>query len=341
MPVVLILNLVVLLLSKFFIKIVITVFGWATGIFFGKFSKKWRVAFYIMMILSFVWVFFVIAKVFPVLFDVFKGYVPEMTFMEVIINVVSVLAIMAIPPAVSFIGAKIKGINIREKKRIAFWLVKCYAYTVVLGVSMAVMLVCSPVIRVLRIIRHIKADNMAMGIAGVGNIYVMDEIIKSLEKEGMVCSKKIPPKIYSLPSKMLKGIVKDLFGYTADREFYIKGDNLSIYLNPSDIMIEGFEGNVEAVKKAIVKGFVANDIYLTESESSRSIENDIHYVYEKLQRCDKDIIDVANAMADVKKLLNSDFFKIISYEDWALLSAQIGVIEGMIIEKSKNLKQIE
>ena len=50
MPLVLLLDFIFLLLIRFFIKIVITIFGWATNIFFGKLPDKNKVWFYIMMI---------------------------------------------------------------------------------------------------------------------------------------------------------------------------------------------------------------------------------------------------------------------------------------------------
>ena len=53
MPLLLLVDFAVLLLIRFFIKIVITIFGWATNIFFGEIKDKNKVWFYIMILLSF------------------------------------------------------------------------------------------------------------------------------------------------------------------------------------------------------------------------------------------------------------------------------------------------
>ena len=73
MPLLLLVDFAVLLLIRFFIKIVITIFGWATNIFFGEIKDKNKVWFYIMILLSFVWIYCVAAKAFPAMFTIFIG----------------------------------------------------------------------------------------------------------------------------------------------------------------------------------------------------------------------------------------------------------------------------
>lgn len=337
MPFLLLFDLIILLLIRFFIKIVITIFGWATSIFFGKLPEKNRVWFYIMMILSFVWVYCMVAKVFPVLLNIFSYYVPERSFTKIMKHLLYILCLIAIPPAVGALGAMITGVSRTDKKNFVIWLIKGYKYTIILGVTMAVMLVCTPVIRIKRILRHIVAEDMPMEVAGNGNIRVMDEIIYSLGMSGMRAVKKVPSKFYSVPAKMINGTLKELFNYVSDREMYITGENLSVYLNSTDIMIEGSRDTVERAKIAIVRGFVENNIYLTESRNSRKVELEILTIYNKWKDGQSSSDD---ALAALRKVINSGFEDSIAYNDWALLSMQINVIQNKVLVKKTNLENL-
>lgn len=337
MPLLLLFDFAVLLLIRFFIKIVITVFGWATNIFFGELQDKNKVWFYIMMLLSFVWLYCMAAKAFPAMFTIFTGYIPEESITKAIKRLVYVLCVVAIPPAVGFIEAMIMGIDRSDKKRIIFSVLRGYISTVKLGVAMIVMLVCTPVIRGKRMLRHVKAKSMSMGVAGKGNIYVMDEIITALAHVDIKTVKKIPSKFYSVPVKILNGTMKKLFNYVSDREIYISGENINIYLNSSDIMIEGNEAYIEKAKLAIVRGFVENDIFLTESDKARKLESEILTIYKNWKI---EVYNYDKALNCLKKLIIEGFDEGLTYDEWALLSVQINEIQNKILDKRKNIETI-
>lgn len=334
MPLLLLVDFAVLLLIRFFIKIVITIFGWATNIFFGEIKDKNKVWFYIMILLSFVWIYCVAAKAFPAMFTIFVGYIPERSVTKALKRIVYVLCLAAIPPAVGFIETIITGIDRKDKKRMILSILGGYISVIRLGLAMAVMLVCTPVIRCKRMLRHTKAKSMSMGVAGKGNIYVMDEIIISLAKADIKTVKKIPSKFYSIPVKMLNAKMKKMFNYVSDREIYISGENISIYLNSSDIMLEGREEYIEKAKMAIVRGFVENDIFLTESEKAQLLEKEILTIY---RNWEKGVYESDEAIEYLKNMIIRGFTDGITYDEWALLSVQMNEIQNKILDKKTNV----
>ena len=198
---------------------------------------------------------------------------------------------------------------------------------------MAVILVCTPVIRIKRMLRHITAKNLPAQVAGRGNIFVMDEIIIALRSSGMAAVKKVPSKFYSVPVDMINNIMKELFNYVSDRDLYVAAENVNIYLNSTDLMIEGRPDMVEKAKIAIVKGFVENDIFLTESERSRKVESEIVTIY---RRWKKDEVTGDEALLKLKKLTESGFLEGITYDDWAILSIQANEAQRIILAKKTN-----
>ena len=127
--------------------------------------------------------------------------------------------------------------------------------------------------------------------------------------------------------------MKELFDYVSDREFYVAAENVSIYLNSSDLMIEGKPEMVEKAKIAIVKGFVENDIYLTENEISRSIETKILTIYKNWKNGNASSDEALRAL---RNLTETGFAEGITYNDWALLSVQIYEAEHNILSKKPN-----
>lgn len=333
MTLILLVDFIILLLIRFFIKIVLTIFGWATNIFFGRLPDRSRIWFYLMLILSFLWIYCLLGKAFPWMFRIFGDYIPQGTITKALTAFLYAVCVIGIPPAVGAIGAFIKGVKKSDKKALVSWFFKGYRYTLRLGCTMAVILVCTPVIRIKRMLRHITAKNLPAQVAGRGNIFVMDEIIIALRSSGMAAVKKVPSKFYSVPVDMINNIMKELFNYVSDRDLYVAAENVNIYLNSTDLMIEGRPDMVEKAKIAIVKGFVENDIFLTESERSRKVESEIVTIY---RRWKKDEITGDEALLKLEKLTESGFLEGITYDDWAILSIQANEAQRIILAKKTN-----
>ena len=84
---------------------------------------------------------------------------------------------------------------------------------------------------------------------------------------------------------------------------------------------------------AIVKGFVENDIYLTENEISRSIETKILTIYKNWKNGNASSDEALRAL---RNLTETGFAEGITYNDWALLSVQIYEAEHNILSKKPN-----
>ncbi|MEA4971713.1 MAG: hypothetical protein VB119_00895 [Candidatus Metalachnospira sp.] len=337
MPIFLLLDFFILILIRFFVKIFITVFGWATEIFFGKLPDKNKGWFYLMIVLSFIWIYFLVATAFPILFNIFKYYVPQNSLTSIFKRVLYILCVVGIPPAVGLIGAKITGVTKSDKKKYVECIIRGYRYSAMLGCAMAVILVCAPVIRIKRITKKIVAKSMDMHVAGKGNIYVMDEIRASLSKIGISSTKKIPSKFYSLPIKMINGIMREMFDYVSDRDFYVSGEKINVYINSADIMLEGKADLVEKAQSAIVKGFVENDIFLTNNEKSQKIEFKIFTVYKRWENHE---ISDGEAIDTLRNLANIIFDEDMTYNERALLSVQINEVQNNVLAKKTNYEAL-
>jgi len=330
MPLFLLLDFFILIIIRFFIKIFITIFGWATDIFFGKLPDKNRGWFYLMIVLSFIWIYCLAATAFPILFNIFKDYVPQNSLTSIFKRVLYIVCVVGIPPAVGVIGAMTTGITRTDKKKYLECIIKGYRYAAMLGCAMAVILVCAPVIRIKRITKKIMAKSMDMNVAGKGNIYVMDEIRKSLRKIGISSSIKIPSKFYSLPTKMINGIMKEMFNYVSDRELYVASEKINVYINSTDIMLEGKPDAIEKAQYAIVKGFVENDILLTNNEDSQKIELEIFTIYNKWGNNE---LSDNKAIEALRNLANTAFEEDMTYNERALLSVQLNEVQNNILVK--------
>ena len=331
-PILLFFDFIILILSKFFIKIVITVFGWATGIFFGRFSDKWKTTFYIMMVLSFVWLFFIAAEAFPAVLNVFSDYIPKKA--NVIWNWVIVFCIIAIPPLVGLNGARVNGISRDDKKGIALWLLKGYRISAVLSVSVTVMLFSTVIIRLKRLLGRVVTENMTLYSCQRGKIYIMNEIIKALKLEEIYCVKKKASGLYSIPYRMLKKTFEEMFGFSAERELYIAGEGISIYLNARDIMLEGESALVDKARKAIVKYCVGSEIYLT--ETAVESEEKVKKIYKSFTDGIKNGNCCIKEMCSVFKSIEKDN---IGYDEWRVISAQICAVYNLISDKNGNYKK--
>lgn len=330
MPLFLLLDFFILLMIRFFIKIFITIFGWATEIFFGKLPDRNKGWFYLMIVLSFIWIYCLAATAFPILFNIFIDYVPENSLTSIFKRVLYILCVVGIPPSVGIIGAMTTGVTKDDKKKYIECVIRGYRYSAMLGCAMAVILVCAPAIRIKRMIKKIFAKSMDMHVAGKGNIYVMDEIRASLRKVGISATKKIPSKFYSLPTKMINGIMKELFDYVSDRELYVSGEKINVYINSADIMLEGKLDVIEKVQTAIVKGFVENDIFLTNNKNSQMIELEIFTIYKKWR---EEKVSSKEATETLRNLANLAFEEDMTYDERALLSMQINEVQNNILTK--------
>lgn len=333
MPLFLLFDFVLLLLIRFFVKIFITIFGWATEIFFGRLPDKNKGWFYLMIVLSFIWIFCLAATAFPILFNIFRDYIPKNSLTNIIKRILYILCVVGIPPGVGAISAFITGITKENKKKFAECIFRGYRYSAVLGCAMAVILVCAPVIRIKRMIKKIDAKGMDMHVAGHGNIYIMDEIRNALDRIGISSSKKVPSKFYSLPTKMINGVMRELFNYVSDRDFYVSGEKINVYINSADIMLEGKHDVIEKVHTAVVKSFVENDIFLTNNENSQKIEHEIFIIYKTWKSKE---LSSPEATEKLRDLANISFEEDMTYDERALLSVQINEVQNNVLAKNAN-----
>ena len=334
MSILLLIDFLILLFLKFFIKIFITVFSWAADIFFGEFSEKMKVWFYLIIVLSFVWLFLILAKFFPGMLGIFNGYIPEeRMFSKVMEQVIYIFFIIVIPLGVGGIAARFDEGCKKNKYQHIKWLVKGYRYAVRLGVTMVLMLICTPVIRIKRMIRRIYVSDMTMGISGNSFMYVMDEISKVLRKEGINVIKKEPPKMYMLPIMSADAIIKEIFHVESYRDLCLSGDNVSIYINSYSIMIEGEKNKIERVKMAIAKGFVQNRIYLTKSKIAQEMEDGIYNVYLMLENSICNEQELKNITDKIIEFGEVGTEGSMAYEDWAALSIKVKEIQNIILQE--------
>ena len=322
-----IINLAIIFVGRFFIKIFITIFSWAIVIFFGKIPTEKNIKLSSMAILSLLWLVVIIGFVFPFITKFVYGYIPNKTLEKSIAAFLSSAGIFILPAIVGLLAFFME--NNRWNKNIFKVLAKGYYYCIVMSISISFMLVCAPIITLKRYLLREHTTNIPL-IVKNGRVeevlFLIHEQIVLKDVEVII---KKPNPFYRFPIIILNKLIKDLLKVYDTRNIMLKGDGFKIYINPTDILIEGKKRNIDYIKICIVNILAFDETYMTWSSIGHGYEDKGLCIYNLFI---KGLYSINEAILRLDEMLEKLEKESIDYFEWEVITRQFYVFEIEILK---------
>lgn len=325
------------MIGKFAVHIFITVFGWATIIFFGKVPGDKSIKISIIAVISLFWVILLIGIPYPIVTKVVMGYLPDIvrdnTLFVRIINGVGVFVLPLVVGALSLLldtKAKRKGLSVFRQ---FLW---GYYYTLAFGVAMLIMIAFAPIINIRRLIKKEKATHTPVMIQKGRYFEVLKMIQGELGGAGIEVEIKNMGVLYGVPMRIMNTIA-DAFldAFVSDGHKMLKGKGIQVYIHPSDIMIIGKEEIMQKARTIIATTLAFDPTNMTWSKESQEFEKRGYEIYKDFETNKR---PCGYYQTEIKKLMNELSEAVLAYDEWEVIARQLYMIENLILKCELNIE---
>jgi len=317
-------------ISRFVLRIVLAIFDWTTEIFFGQIPSKAKINLALISLISVMWVVLLLGVPFPHITAYLYKTIPEqLTIRDVIIDTISTLGLFVLP----LIAAQIAmGASDREYAGVRFLknLVFSYHRTFLLGTCMVVMFVCSILIKGTAIIKRKKTNFIKCYIRKDQHAKFMQSLQQAFESYGFVTKISRAHFLYRFPIMLAGRFEKHIF----DLDFseitnIISGKRFSVYIHPTDIMINATEDASERLKIITTITLTENTAFMTWNEQSRNIENKLQMVASAYKNSAMPADEAISIIEKIKQNINKGSM---DFEEWEALTIRAYALENMCLK---------
>jgi hypothetical protein len=253
-----------------------TALGWAGNLLFGRVPRSHQMYVVVMMALSFLWLLVTVAVLIPSLASLMLSTTPHpASFSEALLRAVLLVAVVVLPPAVGLVGHFVPADGQRDS--IGALVVDLLRGFVLAPLIAAFLLFLAGV----GIVRKARSGSrgwtdahVAVVIEPDGYDEVVDDLDEVLERAGLPVDVKDAPAVLTFPARVLSAVAnRSVSRMRAERIVELRGRNLRIGVNPSDIAISGKPRDVTRARAAILGRLPSMAAHQTTSAEAQRLED--------------------------------------------------------------------
>jgi len=258
-------------------KLLNTAFGWATTVLFGKVPEKRQTLLSIAALASILWLVVTLGVLFPRLAAFLLAFVAPSSITEAgCVRLVMLGSALLLPAGVGIlslfsIGPEQRPSDFRGKFRV---ILKGYPYTLGLSLTLLMMIVLAPVMKLQDLLRGWTSAHVPMVVESEHYFTVVGDVQRVLEHAGLPTVQGQASWMLRLPTRLLTllagGSVENL---VARQMVALRRDGLEVLLHPSDLILRGKERNVIRVNALVTEHLTFTSAYQTWSKEAQQLED--------------------------------------------------------------------
>lgn len=325
-------------------KILNTAFGWATMLLFGKVSDSRQIYLSVIAFASVIWMVAALGVALPRVGAFLLAFVslPESPDPNWIRLAMLVLA-LALPLAIGVVGLFL----VEPARRPTGWAMaravfKGYLYTLGLAVTLVLLLVSAPVLKLRDLLKWWSSTHIPVVVESRHYFSVVEEIEKVLRKGGRETTRTRCSWLLRWPTRVLTFCVGGpMEGLVADELTVLRGSNFEVLLHPSDLVVRGRDNAVARIRMLLTEHLTFTRAYLTWSKEAHEIEDALTLLWRKAKMNgpnSRHFDEQSTSLADIRRKLN--LFNG-TYEEWEVLYREELVVECRLLQLAVNHSENE
>jgi len=318
-----------------------TLFGWATIMLFGKVPQDRQIYLSIITFGSVAWILAVLGIAVPSFATFLLAFVPLPDWVDrEWVRLAMLAAAAVIPLVVGFIATRMlapeqQPVGVVATLREAL---KGYPYTVALALTLVVMTILAPAIKVRTMLKRWSTRHIPVIVQSAQYLEVVSEIEKALDKGGFEVDRHQASWLLRLPTKILTtlagGAVDDL---VADQLTELRSDRLEVLLHPSDLVINGSEQDAARANAIIAEQLAFAPAYMTWTKEANEIEDRLRKIWVTLRQ-QTDRPGMLNRLTGRLVAVEHDLRALeLSYEEWEVLFREKLLVERALLQVKADL----
>jgi hypothetical protein len=316
-------------------KLLNTAFGWATVMLFGRVAQDRQIYLSLVSFGSVIWLLTLIGVAFPAAGTFLLSFVPLPAWVDrTWVRLAMVVAAVIIPPIVGILATRLVD---EEQRARGGGMVKAafrgYPYTVGMALTLILMIVFAPVLKVRDLIRRWTTQHVPVMVEAEAYPVVVDDLQAALRRGGIETTRGRPSWLLRAPTRLLAWFASSAVGdLVAEHLTRLHAQHVEVILHPSDMVISGRTPDASRARAVIAEHLTFTRAYLTWSKEANEIEDSLRRIWEAVQGGAGE-----DALARVRAVEQRIERLSLPYEEWEVLFRQRLQVERSALRRVAGL----
>jgi hypothetical protein len=308
-----------------------TAFGWATVMLFGRVPEDRQIYLSIIAMASVLWLVAVVGIAVPAFAAFLLAFIvlPDWVDRRWIRWAMVALAV-ALPAVVGLLSLRMVEPAARPRGvlRALLTMLKGYPYTVGLSLTLLMMTVFAPILKLRDIVRRWTTQHVPVVVEAEDYRSVVEDLRHALAAGGVETTAGRASWMLRLPTQVLAFLGGGAFGAMVARQLTVlHGQDLDVLLHPSDLVISGREQATAHARAVLAEHLTYTRAYLTWGKEANEVEDRLRDIWEAADRG----TPVRALLARVEAVERDLRALEIPYEQWEVLFRQTLVVERRLL----------
>jgi hypothetical protein len=244
-------------------------------------------------------------------------------------------AVVIIPAVIGAVSIFMldKGKRPRGAVAIAKAVLKGYPYTVGLALTLAMMTIFAPILKVRALVKRWTTEHVPVIVEPRDYDTVVDAVRAALAEGGFETQKGRASWMLRAPTKVLTMFARRAVGgLVAERVTALRSDKLEVVLHPADLVISGRQAVAARARAIIAENVVFTPAYLTWDKDANELEDLMRAIWRA-----RDARPSAELRAELKDVEARLRELEVPYEEWEVLFRELLLLERALREGGRSV----
>jgi hypothetical protein len=295
-------------------KLLNTAFGWATVLLFGRVPESRQMYLSMVAFGSVLWLIALVGVAFPGVGTFLVSFVSPPERLKPWIRIGMLLAAAVLPALVGWVSTRL--VDPEQRPATLRAIARGYPYTIGLALTLVVMTVFAPIMKVRDLLRRWTTEHVAVIIPPEHYAGVVGEVRRALVAGGLESTPHPATWMLRFPTAILTWFAGRSLGGDVQLQ-RLMSSKLQVLLHPSDLVISGRESDAAHARAVLGERLTRTRAYLTWTKEANEVEDEIRRARDDLDA--RRGIDAADRLTAVEDKLHE---LTVAYEEWEVLFRQ-------------------
>lgn len=312
-------------------KLLNTAFSLATILLFGRVSQDRQIYVSAIAFGSVIWLVVLAGVAFPSVGTFLLSFVTLPKWIDKSwIRLAMLVAVVVIPALIGVVSI----LMLERAKRprggvaVAKAVLRGYAYTTGLALTLAMMTIFAPIFKVRTLLRRWTSEHVPVIVTPRDYDTVVDAVRSALAEAGLPTERRRASWMLRAPTKVLTFFAGGaVAGLVAERITELYSNDLEVVLHPSDLVISGREATAAHARAVVAEDVVFTPAYLTWDKEAHELEDRMRAIWDA-----RDVRASAEVRAELEAVEARLHELEIPYEEWEVLFRELLLLERALRE---------
>ena len=313
-------------------KLLNMAFGWATVILFGRVKEDRQIYLSAVSFGSVLWLVALVGLAFTGVGSFLVAFVSPPDWVKPWIRLGMLIAVIVIPAVVGFLSTRL--VDKPQRPGTLRAIVRGYPYTIGLALTLLIMTIFAPIMKVRDLIRRWTTQHIPVIIEPQDYAVVVDEVRHALDVGGLPTTPRPASWMLRAPTKILTWFGGRSLGGHDVTLVRLVGDKSQILLHPSDLVLSGREPDAAHARAVLAERLTVTRAYLTWTKESNEVEDEVRRTWADLAAHRG--TEAADRLIAIERKLHD---LTVPYEEWEVLFRQLLLAQRELLARDADMLQ--